>query len=220
MKAVCAVLLGAALSTQANIIHFALSPPGTDKAVGMSWMNEVPPPTNSTGTGGAISGGIVFDTASNILHIAIGYGSAAGFSNLTEAAIAMHIHSPAGPGTNAGVIIPLTPYSFPAAVPTNGGVIYGAVPIGTNDVTNLLAGLTYINIHTPQYPGGEIRGQLVQATNAPPTNTPPTVLCPTNATVECGTPTQITVVVGDMDGDALKVVWTVNGMSVKTNMVP
>jgi hypothetical protein len=104
MKAVCAVLLGAALSTQATIIHFALSPPGSDKAVGMSWMNEVPPPTNSSGTGGAISGGIVFDTSSNILHIAIGYGSAAGFSNLTGAAIAMHIHSPAGAGTNAGVL--------------------------------------------------------------------------------------------------------------------
>src|SRR5689334_8201252 len=127
MKAVCALLLGATLSTQAMVIHFSLSPPGTDKAVGMSWMNEVPPPTNSTGP-----------------------------------AIAMHIHSPAGPGTNAAVIIPLTAYSFPAVNPTNGGIIFGAVPIGTNDVANLMGGLNYINIHTTEYPGGEIRGQLVQ----------------------------------------------------------
>ena len=181
----------------------------------MSWMNEVPPPTNSTGTGGPISGGLTFDTASNILHLAIGYGSAAGFSNLTGPAVAMHIHSPAGPGTNAGVIIPLTAYSFPAANPTNGGIIFGAVPIGTNDVTNLLAGLNYINIHTTEYPGGEIRGQLVQTPN-----TPPTVMCPTNASVECGTPTQVTIVVSDTDGDALTVVWTVNGTAVQTNSVP
>src|SRR5205823_1879437 len=29
------------------------------------------------------------------------------------------------------------------------------------DVANLLAGNTYVNIHTPSFPGGEIRGQLV-----------------------------------------------------------
>ena len=215
MKAVGMLLLGAALSTQAALIPFSLSPPGTDKAVGMSWMNEVPPPTNSTGTGGAISGGIVFDTSNNVLHLAIGYGSAAGFSNLTGAAVAMHIHSPAGPGTNAGVIIPLTPYSFPAATPANGGIIFGDVPIGTNDVPNLMAGLNYINIHTPEYPGGEIRGQLV-----PHLNQPPQVSCPADATVECGTPTQVTVVVSDPDGDALTVVWSVNGVAQKTNSVP
>jgi len=178
-------------------------------------MNEVPPPTNSTGTGGAISGGLVFDSSSNILHLAIGYGSAAGFSNLTGAAIAMHIHSPAGPGTNAGVLIPLTAYHFPAANPTNGGIIFGAVPIGTNDVSNLMAGLNYINIHTPQYPGGEIRGQLL-----PAPNTPPTVSCPSDSTLECGTLAQVTVVVGDPDGDALTVVWTVNGVAVQTNTLP
>ncbi|HWW00940.1 MAG TPA: CHRD domain-containing protein [Candidatus Acidoferrum sp.] len=215
MKALLTLLLFAALSTQAAMIRFSLSPPGSDKAVGMSWMNEVPPPTNSTGTGGAISGGLVFDSSSNILHLAIGYGSAAGFSNLTGAAIAMHIHSPAGPGTNAGVLIPLTAYHFPAANPTNGGIIFGAVPIGTNDVSNLMAGLNYINIHTPQYPGGEIRGQLL-----PAPNTPPTVSCPSDSTLECGTLAQVTVVVGDPDGDALTVVWTVNGVAVQTNTLP
>lgn len=215
MKAVCTLLLGAALSTQAALVQFSLSPPGTDKAVGMSWMNEVPPPTNSMGTGGAISGGIVFDTSNNILHLAIGYGSAAGFSNLTGAAVAMHIHSPAGPGTNAGVIIPLTAYSFPAATPADGGIIFGDVPIGTNDVPHLMAGLAYINIHTVEYPGGEIRGQLV-----PHINAPPQVSCPADATVECGTPTQVTVVVSDPDGDAMTVVWSVNGVAQKTNSVP
>ncbi len=214
MKAVCTFVLFAALSTQASLIHFSLSPPGTDHAVGLSPLNEVPQATNSTGSGNAISGGIVFDTASNILHLAVGYGSAAGFANLTGPATAMHIHSPAGPGTNAGVVIPLLAYHFPAANPTNGGVIFGDVPVGTNDVANLLAGLNYLNIHTTEYPGGEIRGQLI-----PTLNSPPTVTCPADATVECGTPTEVTVVVSDADGDAMTVVWSVNGVARQTNMV-
>ena len=214
MKAAFSLLLFGALSTQASMIQFLLSPHGTDKAVGLSWMNEVPPPTNSAGTGGAISGGLVFDTASNILHVAIGYGSAAGFSNLTGPAIAMHIHSPAGVGTNAAVLIPLIAYHFPAANPTNGGVIFGAVPIGTNDVANLMAGLNYINIHTTEYPGGEIRGQLIANVNQPPV-----VHCPANAMVECGSPTRVTVAVSDPEGDALTVVWSVNGVAERTNMI-
>ncbi len=214
MKAAVSLLLLGALSTQASLVQFSLSPPGTDKATGLSWMNEVPAPTNSAGTGDAISGGIVFDTTSNILHLAIGYGSAAGFSDLTGPAVAMHMHGPAGPGTNAPVLIPLTPYNFPAANPTNGGIIFGDVPIGTNDVGNLMAGLNYINIHTAEYPGGEIRGQLV-----PHINRPPEVTCPSDSIVECGSPTRVTVMVSDPEGDALTVVWSVNGMAAKTNMI-
>jgi hypothetical protein len=51
------------------------------------------------------------------------------------------------------------------------------------------------------------------------TNSPPTVSCPTDATVECGTATHVTVVVADPDGDALTVVWSLNGSAVQTNKV-
>ena len=68
----------------------------------------------------------------------------------------------------------------------------------------LLERLTYLNIHTPEFPGGEIRGQLIPVlTN----NTAPTVACPPASTVECSSPAQLTAQVSDPDGDTLTVVW-------------
>src|SRR6266702_320454 len=105
------LLLGIALA-KADIIPFDLSPPGTDKAVGLSPSNEVGTVIGSTGSGNEILGGITFDTTTRVLSLAVGYGSAAGFSDLTGRAAAMHIHCNAGPGTNArgeirGQLIPV-----------------------------------------------------------------------------------------------------------------
>ena len=125
-----------------------LSPPGTDVAVGLSPSNQVPPAATSTGSGGEISAGIIFDTDTSTMQLAVGYGSAAGFSNLTGAATMMDIHGPAGPGSNAAVLVSLVPYSFPAANPAIGGVIFGNILWPTNETSNLLAGVTYVNIHT------------------------------------------------------------------------
>ena len=216
MKIGFALLLSAALSTQAAVIYFDLSPPGTSAGVGLSPSNQNPAVTNSTGSGNAISGGIAFDTGSDVLQLAIGYGSAAGFTDLSGAATAMHIHGPAGAGTNAGVLVSLFPYGFPWAKPDRGGVIYGNILIPTNVVSELLAGLTYVNIHTALNPGGEIRGQLIPVVVS---NAPPLVACPKDSTVECGTETQVDVAVSDPDGDAFSVVWHFNGLPVKTNMV-
>ena len=84
---------------------------------------------------------------------------------------------------------------------------------------DLLAGLNYLNIHTATNAGGEIRGQLI-----PVTNHAPTVTCPAAATLECtspeGTKATVTVNVADQDGDALQVVWKINGTAVQTNNVP
>ncbi len=215
MKSSLAFLLLAAISSPAALIQFQLSPPGTDVAVGMSPSNEVPVISNSTGSGNAISGGILFDTDQRILQLAIGYGSAAGFTDLTGPATAMHIHGVAPAGTSAGVLVSLEPYSFPAADPSKGGVIFGNVPFPTDQVSNLLAGLTYVNVHTALNPGGEIRGQLV-----PVVNSPPIVNCGPDAMVECGTVTLVTVQVSDPDGDPLTVIWSVNGISQQTNTLP
>jgi hypothetical protein len=217
MKTSFVLLLAASLTSQASLIHFELSPPGTDVAVGLSPSNQVPAVTNSTGSGDTVSGGIVFNTDSNTLQFAIGYGSADGFTDLTGPPVGMHIHGPAPAGQNAGILIDLGPYNFPAPNPTNGGVIIGQLVVPSDLVSNLLAGLNYINIHTALNPNGEIRGQLIVAVV---TNSPPTVSCPTNATAECGTPAQVSVVVSDPEGDALTVVWTVNGSVVQTSTVP
>ena len=214
MKKSIVLLLCAAAVSHAAVVKFNLSPAGSDAAVGLSPLNQVPAVTNSTGSGGTVSGGISFDTATATLTFAVGYGSSAGFSDLTGLPTSMHIHSPAPAGQTAGVLFNLAPFHFPYSNPTNGGLILGAVIYSTNDVAALLGGSNYVNIHTALNPGGEIRGQLIPLANAAPT-----VSCPPSATVECGPAANVTVVVSDPEGDALTVVWSVNGVAVKTNAV-
>jgi hypothetical protein len=52
------------------------------------------------------------------------------------------------------------------------------------------------------------------------TNSPPSVSCPAPSTVECATPALITVLASDPDGDALTVVWSLNGAGLQTNTLP
>src|SRR5439155_16901006 len=103
MKKALVLLVAGTLSTQAAQIHFALSPPGTDVAVGLSPSNEVPAVTNSSGSGNTIGGGIAFDTDTSIMHVEVGYGSAAGLTNLTGEPAAMHMHIQAPARHEAGV---------------------------------------------------------------------------------------------------------------------
>jgi len=216
MKNVIIALLSTAVVSQAAIVNFDLSPPGSSPAVALSPLNEVPPATNSTGSGNALA--FMLDTDTSILTFAIGYGSAAGFSDLTAPATVMHIHGPAQVGSNAPVLINLGPNHFPAPNPAQGGVIFGAVVVPTNVVPDLLAGLHYVNIHTTNYPGGEIRGQLIRRLNP---NRPPTLACPPPCVVEClGQSTTLRVRVNDPDGDPLALVWSVNGVPAQTNQIP
>jgi hypothetical protein len=216
MKNVLIVLLSGLVASQAALIEFDLSPVGSGVAPGLSPSNSVPPAASS-GSGGEVLTGIVFDTDTYMLHMAVGFGSSAGFSDLTGPATVMHIHGPAGVGTNAGVLINLSTLYFPYTDPAQGGLILGSVPYPTNLVAGLLAGLHYVNIHTVSNAAGEIRGQLIPVSIP---NEPPTVACPAASTVECGTPAALTAVVSDPEGDALTVVWTVNGSAMVTNSLP
>jgi hypothetical protein len=65
-----------------------------------------------------------------------------------------HIHGLAPKGMNAGVIV---------ALQTTGGTSGEFSGVGTltdEQAQGMLDGLTYINVHTFQHPGGEIRGQV------------------------------------------------------------
>jgi hypothetical protein len=195
---------------QAKVITFNLAPNGLNPG------NEVPVVTNSTGSGGVISGGIALETTNSTLTFAIGYGAAAGFNNLTGPATAVSLNGPAPTGGNAAVLLDLTSVTFPSVEPTNGGVIFGAIVFASGQISNLLAGLDYIVIATESNSNGEIRGQLV-----PELAIEPTVVCPGDATVECtGKPINLTAHVASPNGDALTVTWTVNGVNVQTNRVP
>ena len=132
--------------------------------------NEVPPvPSPATGLAT-----VVLDAAAQTLQIN------ATFSGLTSNINAAHIHCCAPLGTNAGVAttvpafpgfpLGVTSGSFtsavfdltqptiynPAFVTLQGGLTQAEAAL----IAGILNGTTYLNIHTVNFPGGEIRGQL------------------------------------------------------------
>jgi hypothetical protein len=110
--------------------------------------------------------------------------------NLTLA----HIHAPAPPGENAGVVWGFIGMPFNDTAPTDtviapfttgvGGMVTTKwdAPEGNNttlaeQLANILANQSYINFHTVQFPGGETRGQiLVQEGQVEPVPEPSTML--------------------------------------------
>jgi hypothetical protein len=103
------------------------------------------PPVNSPGASGI---GVLSLEGSNLTyHIS--------FSGLSAPASAAHIHGPATPTNAAGVMIGL---SVPSAIE---GEMSGTLTLTAAQIANLVNGQTYVNIHTANNPGGEIRGQIV-----------------------------------------------------------
>lgn len=110
--------------------------------------------TASLGTGSAFG---TIDRDNNIFTLTFS------FSGLGTPATAAHIHRGA-PGVNGPVIIGAP--SFPLAGPQPfffQGSISEAVEL------DLLNNNTYLNIHSQQFPAGEIRGQLLIAVPEPST---------------------------------------------------
>lgn len=106
---------------------------------------EVPPNT-SPGMGTA---NISYDRGTRKLSYTVEY------KNLTAAPMAGHIHGSAPRGENSAVLFPFT--GLPVS---NSGRITGTADVPADKVEDLYNGLFYINLHTPMYPGGEIRGQI------------------------------------------------------------
>ena len=76
------------------------------------------------------------------------------FSGLSSNQQAAHIHAPGAIGVNGGVIINL---GNPGGTSNS---ITGTSPITPAQIAQLRAHQAYINIHSVNFPGGEIRGQL------------------------------------------------------------
>lgn len=79
------------------------------------------------------------------------------FSGLTSPATQAHIHGPAGPGINAGVLFGFT--GVPAA--TSGSIPQQTFAINPTQVGYLKNGLLYMNVHSVNFGGGELRAQLL-----------------------------------------------------------
>lgn len=111
--------------------------------------NEVPP-TGSNGFGISV---LVYNFNSNSFEISTG------FIGLSAAPVGGHIHLGEA-GTNGPVIFNFTSFlpatSSGSTDPTNG-------TLSAADELELYAGNLYVNLHTAQYPAGEIRGQLLFA---------------------------------------------------------
>src|SRR5918994_750660 len=129
------------------------------------------PPTGSPGVGSAL---VTIDTVTNLMTVNVS------FAGLLSPTTIAHIHCCAGVG---GIAIPATTVpsfpGFPVGVTTgtylqtfnltlassynpafitaNGGTVASAQAAF---ITGLLNGEAYFNIHTMQFPNGEIRGQL------------------------------------------------------------
>ncbi|KMZ11969.1 hypothetical protein BHUM_03071c [Candidatus Burkholderia humilis] len=65
-----------------------------------------------------------------------------------------HFHGPAPVGQNAKVQIPVDKKALASPMK-------GQVTLTDQQVTDLMAGQWYFNIHTPENPTGEIRGQVM-----------------------------------------------------------
>jgi hypothetical protein len=137
----------------------------------LSGLNEVEP-NNSQGTGMAL---VSYDPVTHLLTVN------SSFAGLTGTTTASHIHAPAPPGSN-GMVATTTPTfpNFPLGVtsgtyantfdmtlPSSYNPAFvtahgGTVAQAEADLASaLFAGLSYFNIHSSTFPGGEIRGQLL-----------------------------------------------------------
>jgi CHRD domain/FG-GAP-like repeat len=76
------------------------------------------------------------------------------FSGLSSNQVACHIHAPAAIGANSGVAI-----NF-GAVGGTSGTITGTAAITATQIAQLRAHQGYVNLHSANFAGGEIRGQL------------------------------------------------------------
>lgn len=154
-----AVLFSAAAgSSRAAVILFNLQ--GVAGA-GLLPGNE--PGSITGGTGGEIGAGITYDNVTNSLSINVGWGSSQGFTNLTSLSNNSHVHGPttsnfgSGFTQTASVLFNLTRSSNAAT----GGTITQAVVLTEPQEADLLNGKYYINLHTVNNGGGEMRGFLV-----------------------------------------------------------
>lgn len=107
--------------------------------------------TSATATGTIVKNGATYTYTIN-------------YTGLTAPPNNSHIHAPAPVGLNANVMVP---FSIAGATGTS-GTITGTFtaantnPVITSDSLDVLMsnGQAYLNVHTPTFPAGEIRGQL------------------------------------------------------------
>jgi len=111
--------------------------------VELSSAQEVPP-NDSKGKGTAE---ITIDKTAKTVNWSIST------TDLSGPGVAAHIHGPAEAGANAGVVVNLAPNGM-------ANPLVGSATLTDAQLADVLAGKTYINVHTAKNPMGEVRGQI------------------------------------------------------------
>jgi hypothetical protein len=102
------------------------------------------PPNDSAATGMLEA---TLDTDAKVLKYTITY------DGLTGPAAAAHFHGPAAATANAPPVVPIPDDKLASP-------IEGEATVTDDQITEIQNHMWYFNVHTAQYPDGEIRGQL------------------------------------------------------------
>jgi hypothetical protein len=116
--------------------------------------NEVP--ANVSSGSGVLEASL--DQQTNVLTWTVTY------AGLTGPVKAGHFHGPATAGANAGVAL-----GFPGSMESP---IKGSATLTAAQAADVLAGTWYVNLHTANHPGGEVRGQVMTTPPGSPDNRP------------------------------------------------
>ncbi len=133
-----AVLACSAAPARADLYQFIASLDGLQET----------PPVATTGSG---FGEVALESSTGMVTILSG-----NYFDLIGTSTLIHIHQ-APAGVPGGVIVTLT---LDAPGSTSGTFSGGGGPLTLAQMSDMIAGNTYINIHSTFKPGGEIRGQL------------------------------------------------------------
>lgn len=121
----------------------------------LSGANQRPEPVATTAAG-STTALLIGDQ----LHLNITY------TGLSGAPLAAHIHGPAAADGNADVLVDLMPLK--AGELGTAGAFGGSVTLTPPQLAAVVAGKSYVNIHTDAHGSGEIRGQLTARVTALP----------------------------------------------------
>ena len=131
-----------------SIIHLSVNATVFPINVTFSGLQETPA-NNSTGTGTFV--GTYDDVTDSLIYTIT-------FSGLGSNVMAAHFHGFVPPGIGGAVIFfPVNP-SFPTGIVS--GTFVDSVKLTQGQEDSLKMGLIYFNIHTTNFPNGEIRAQL------------------------------------------------------------
>lgn len=120
-------------------------------AVPLTGAQQVPP-VQTSGSGTA---NLTYDPSTRVVTWNIT------FSGLSSQATMAHFHGPAAAGKNAGVKVWLSQKgNMDVTSP-----ISGQATLSPDDAKMFEAGDMYVNVHTKNNPGGEIRGQVMPPKN-------------------------------------------------------